>query len=132
MPVVAAGTAPEGDAFLVLDADAQPLASLAPEQIDDRAIEELWLAFERLGRLGVAMGRVDGHGLFVRADGSAALGEFADATVAAERSMVLADKAQLLVVTAWRSGAGAQCRSPTNGRQRGARGGVAIPAARGA
>ena len=72
----------------------------APEQIDDRAIEELWLAFERLGRLGVAMGRVDGHGLFVREDGSAALGEFADATVAAERSMVLADKAQLLVVTA--------------------------------
>ena len=106
MPVVAAGTAPEGDAFLVLDADAQPLASLAPEQIDDRAIEELWLAFERLGRLGVAMGRVDGHGLFVREDGSAALGEFADATVAAERSMVLADKAQLLVVTALAVGRG--------------------------
>ena len=62
MPVVAAGTPPEGDAFLVLDADAQPLASLTPDQIDDRAIEELWLAFQQLGRLGVAMGRVDGHG----------------------------------------------------------------------
>jgi hypothetical protein len=106
MPVVAAGTTPEGDAFLVLDADAQPLASLTPDQIDDRAIEELWLAFQQLGRLGVAMGRVDGHGLFARADGSAALGEFADATVSAERSMVLADMAQLLAVTALAVGRG--------------------------
>ncbi len=100
MPVVAAGTAPEGDAFLVLDADARPLASLSPEQVDDRTIEGLWLAFEQLGRIGVAMGRVDGHGLFARGDGSAAVGEFGDATVSAERSMMLADKAQLLVVTA--------------------------------
>lgn len=106
MPVVAAGTTPEGDAFLVLDADAQPLASLAPDQIDDRAIEELWLAFQQLGRLGVAMGRVDGHGLFVRADGLAAVGEFADATVSAERSIVLADMARLLAVTALAVGRG--------------------------
>jgi uncharacterized membrane protein YbhN (UPF0104 family) len=98
--VVAAGTAVDGDALLVLDANARPLASLAAEDIEDRAIEEFWQAFERLEGLGIAMGRVDGYGLFVRADGAAAVGEFADASVAADRGALLADKAQLLVATA--------------------------------
>jgi len=100
LPLVAAGTAVEGDALLVINAAGRPLASMAVEEIDDRAIEELWRAFDRLGRLGVAIGRVDGYGLFVRPDGSAAVGEFGDAVVAADRAAILADKAQLLVSTA--------------------------------
>ena len=100
LPLVAAGIAVDGDALLVFNADGRTLASMRAEEIDDRAIEGLWRAFVRLGALGVAMGRVDGHGLFVRPDGSAAVGEFGDATVAADRAEILADKAQLLVTTA--------------------------------
>ena len=100
VPLVAAGTAVDGDALLVFNADGRPLASMAVDEIDDRSIEELWRAFDRLGKLEVAMGRVDGYGLFVRRDGSAAVGEFGDASVAADRAEILADKAQLLVSTA--------------------------------
>jgi uncharacterized membrane protein YbhN (UPF0104 family) len=100
MSVVAAGTAVDGDALLVLDANARTLASLAAEDVEDRVIEQFWQAFERLEGLGIAMGRVDGYGLFVRTDGEAAVGEFADASVAADRGALLADKAQLLVATA--------------------------------
>ena len=38
--------------------------------------------------------------MFVREDGSAAIGNFSDATMAADESLLLADRAQLLTVTA--------------------------------
>ena len=100
MSVIATGIAIDGDAVLVLDADAVPLASLEEEEVEGRTIEGLWRAFGSLENLGVAMGRIDGFGLFVRPDGSAAVGEFGDASVAADRGALLTDKAQLLVVTA--------------------------------
>jgi uncharacterized membrane protein YbhN (UPF0104 family) len=100
MPMLASGVAPEGDAVLVLDADGRPIVSLAAAEIDDGVIENLWRAFIRLDDLGVTMGRVDGHALFVRSDGSAAVGEFGDAQVAADRPQIVSDRAQLLATTA--------------------------------
>lgn len=100
MPVIAAGTAIDGDAVLVFDADAQPLASLGAETIEDRTIEGWWRLFGRLADLRIALGRVDGYVLFVRPDGSAAVGGFADASVAADRGALLTDQAQLLVMSA--------------------------------
>jgi uncharacterized membrane protein YbhN (UPF0104 family) len=98
--VIAASVTPEGDGVLVLDADAHALGSLQRDAIEDRTIEGLWRAFERLGDAGVAIGRVTGSRVFVRADGSAALGDFSDATMAADQNLLLADRAQLLTVTA--------------------------------
>jgi len=98
--VIAASVTPEGDGVLVLDADARALRTLEADAIEDRTIEGLWRAFERLGEAAVAMGRVTGGGVFVRADGSAAVGDFSDATIAADQSQLLADRAQLLTVTA--------------------------------
>jgi hypothetical protein len=98
--VIAVGVTPEGDGLLVQDADARALSSLGADEIDDRTIEELWQAFERLDDVGVSVGRVDGDGLFSRPDGSAAVGDLSDATMAADRSLILADRPQLLVVTA--------------------------------
>jgi uncharacterized membrane protein YbhN (UPF0104 family) len=100
MSVVAAGTSVDGDAILVLDASGRSLASVEADDIEDRTIEQLWHAFERLEALGIAVGRVDDEGLCVSADGAAAVGDFSDATVAADRGELLADRAQLLVATA--------------------------------
>ena len=100
LPLVAAGTAVDGDALLVFHAEGRPLASMPVEEIEDRTIEGLWRAFDRLEELRVAMGRVDGDSLLVRPDGGAALGEFGDASVAADPPEIFADKAQLLVATA--------------------------------
>ena len=98
--VIAASETPEGDGVLVLDADARALGSLEADTIEDPSIEQLWRAFAGLGEAGIALGRVTGDSVFVRPDGSAAVGDFSDATVSADRSLILADRAQLLVVTA--------------------------------
>ena len=100
LPVIAASETPEGDGVLVLDADARPLGSLDADAIEGSTIEQLWRAFAGLAEAGVALGRVTGDSVFVRPDGSAAVGDFSDATMSADRSLILADRAQLLAVTA--------------------------------
>ena len=98
--VIAASETPEGDGVLVLDADARALGSLEADTIEDSSIEQLWRAFAGLGEAGIALGRVTGDSVFVRPNGSAAVGDFSDATMSADRSLILADRAQLLAVTA--------------------------------
>jgi uncharacterized membrane protein YbhN (UPF0104 family) len=100
LPVLAAGVAIEGDALLVLDGDAEPLASLVGQELGDATVEGFWRALMRLDALAVTLGRVDGDGLYVRADGSAVIGSFGDGALAADRVARLADRAQLLVATA--------------------------------
>ncbi len=99
--VVAAGTTEEGDALLVVEASGQLLAALDPDQVDDQLLGRLWEVVERLHALGIALGQLDGHGLVVRPDGSPALGDLGQATMAAAGSAgVMADRVQLLVTTA--------------------------------
>ena len=101
MPVVAAGVAAEGDALLVLDNSGRALDSVEEAgEIGDDSIEGLWQSFLRLGELGVALGVVDPGALFLREDGSVALGRFGEASLAADAGAVQADRAQLLVATA--------------------------------
>ena len=104
LPVVVAGMTPERDALLVIERVGRPLASLESDEIDDRVLRECWAALEKLHDLGVALGRVDGERLFVKPDGSAALGDFGEAMVAAGNSELMADRAQLLVATALAAG----------------------------
>ncbi|MGZ4149606.1 MAG: hypothetical protein ACXVQJ_06180, partial [Actinomycetota bacterium] len=100
LPVVAAGMAEGRDALLVIEADAQPLASVDPATIDDELLAALWRTVERLRSTGIAHGHLDGHRLLVRTDGSPAVADFADATVAASELALASDRAHLLVTTA--------------------------------
>jgi uncharacterized protein (TIRG00374 family) len=100
LPVIAAGVAAEGDALLVLDGDAVPLSSLGDAEITDETVGAFWDAFRTLDALGVAVGRVDGTELYVRADSGVALGAFGDGALAAEPGARRADQAQLLVTLA--------------------------------
>ena len=53
-----------------------------------------------LHELGVAHGQLDGDRLVIRPDGSAAIGDFGGARVAASDGAMMADRAQVLVTTA--------------------------------
>ncbi len=98
--VVAAGTADEGDALLVLEADGRPFGSLAPGEVDDSLLRDYWRTLNELHALGVAHGRLDPERLIVRPDGSPGLTDLGAAKVAADRNTLLTDRAQLLVATA--------------------------------
>lgn len=100
LPVVAAGTAAQGDALLVLETTGRPLGTLAPEEIDDAMLRACWAALADLHVTGIAHGRIDDYRIVIRPDGSPAFGDFGDATYAATDGALHADEAQLLVTTA--------------------------------
>ncbi|MET0801735.1 MAG: lysylphosphatidylglycerol synthase transmembrane domain-containing protein, partial [Actinomycetota bacterium] len=101
LPLVASGMAGGRDAVLVIDTQAcSTLASLAPEDVDDGLIADMWRQLGRLHRLGIALGAVDADRLVVRPDGSAAFADLGQATIAAPLAVTLSERAQLLVVTA--------------------------------
>ena len=64
------------------------------------SFEGLWRAVLALHELGVAHGQLDGDRLVIRPDGSAAIGDFGGARVAASDGAMMADRAQVLVTTA--------------------------------
>ncbi len=100
LPVLAAGMAAEGDALLVSDATARPFARLDPTEVDEGLLREIWEATERLHDLGLAHGQIDGLRIVVRPDGSPALADLGKAAIAATRTALMADRAQVLVTTA--------------------------------
>ena len=100
MPVVAAGTAAEGDALLVSEATARSFDSLDPAEVDDGLLRAAWEMTERLHGLGLAHGQIDGMRLRIRTDGSLALTDFGKATIAATQPALMTDRAQVLVTTA--------------------------------
>jgi uncharacterized membrane protein YbhN (UPF0104 family) len=104
LPVVAAGMAAERDALLVLDTTGRPLSSLDPMELDDALLGKVWGELGRLHAAGISHGNVDDHRIVVRPDATIALGDLADAAVAAEEPDFLADRAQLLVATALLAG----------------------------
>ena len=100
LPIVAAGTAAEGDALLVMDGAGRPFGSLAPEAIDDRLLTGMWGAADRLRALGIAHKQLDGFRMIVLEDGSPAVSDFGRARVAATRADLMTDRVQLLVTMA--------------------------------
>ena len=100
MPVVAAGEVDEGDALLVLEADARPFGKLGADEIDDRLLRGWWESLGRLHELGVSHGRVDADRIGARSNGSPVLIDLGAAKVAATENEFLTDRAQLLVLTA--------------------------------
>ena len=97
--VVTAGEAATGDALLILAGDPTPLATLAPEQIDDGLLRDCWKALGRLGELRIAHQQLDPETV-VLVDGAVGFVELGGATVAPAAHQLDVDRAQLLATTA--------------------------------
>jgi uncharacterized membrane protein YbhN (UPF0104 family) len=101
LPVVAAGLAGGRDAVLVVGTEGgRQLSTLHVDEIDDRLLRSIWELDATLTDAGVAHGAMDPYRLVIRADGTPALGDFAQATIGAPDAARLSDRAQLLVSTA--------------------------------
>ena len=100
LPVVAGGMATKRDALLVTEITGRPFSSLGAAEIGDALLREMWEAIVRLHELGIAHRQLHGRRFVVRPDGSAALGGFGKAQTAALDPPMMADRAQLLVMTA--------------------------------
>ena len=100
LPIVAAGMANQRDALLVSEITGRPLGSLNADDVDDHVVQGVWRAAAKLHELGIAHGRLDGDRIVVRADGTPAIGDFGGARVAATDGAMMADLAQILVMTA--------------------------------
>ena len=104
MPIVGAGMADEGDALLVSEATGRPFDALEPDEIDDAFLGAVWDAVGRLHELGVAHGQLDGNRIVVRPDGTPAIVDLGQATVAATRVPLMSDRAHILVTMALKVG----------------------------
>lgn len=100
LPIVAAGMANERDALLVSESTGRGFGSLGQHEVGDELVQGIWHAVLQLNALGIAHGQLDGDRLIVRPDGSAAIGDFGGARVAASDGAMMADRAQVLVTTA--------------------------------
>jgi uncharacterized membrane protein YbhN (UPF0104 family) len=100
LPVIAAGVAGARDGVLVLEAEGRPIQQLAPDEVTDALLADLWRAVSVMQEAGIAHGALDAQRLFVAGDGSARIGDFQAAVASAPPPAMLADRARLLVTTA--------------------------------
>ncbi len=100
LPVIAAGVAGARDGVLVLEAEGRPIQRLAPDEVTDALLADLWRAVSVMQEAGIAHGALDAQRLFVAGDGSARIGDFQAAAASAPPPAMLADRARLLVTTA--------------------------------
>lgn len=99
-PVVAAGLVGDRDAVLVLEGRGRPLRALEADEITDDLLRDLWREVTRMHEAHIVHGGLEAWRLFVAPDGSAGIGGFEAASASATPQGVLADRAQLLVITA--------------------------------
>jgi len=104
LPVIAAGMAGSRDGVLVLEADARAIQELAPAEMTDALLADLWRAVSAMHDAGIAHGNLDGQRMAVSRDGSALIGDFQAASASATPPALLADRARLLVTTALMTG----------------------------
>jgi uncharacterized membrane protein YbhN (UPF0104 family) len=89
------------DAVLVVDTTgARPLEALDPVEVTGDILDGLWREVERLRAAGIAHGALGGAQLFVRVDGTVAVGDFSGGTIGATEADASSDDAQVLVTTA--------------------------------
>ena len=100
LPVIAAGVVGARDGVLVLEAEGRPIQQLAPDEVTDALLADLWRAVSVMQEAGIAHGALDAQRLFVAGDGSARIGDFQAAAASAPPPAMLADRARLLVTTA--------------------------------
>jgi uncharacterized membrane protein YbhN (UPF0104 family)/tRNA A-37 threonylcarbamoyl transferase component Bud32 len=102
--VVTAGATVDGDALLVLRIPGRPLAELAPEDVTDLLLHDLWQAVGKLHEGDIAHGQIDPVHLTL--DGEhLTLVDFSAATVAPTLAQRRTDQAQALVTSVVAAGA---------------------------
>ena len=104
LPVIAAGVVGSRDGVLVLEADARPIQELAPSEMTDALLADLWRAVSAMHEAGIAHGNLDAQRMAVSGEGSALIGDFQAASASATPPALLADRARLLVTTALMTG----------------------------
>jgi uncharacterized membrane protein YbhN (UPF0104 family)/membrane-associated phospholipid phosphatase/predicted Ser/Thr protein kinase len=98
--VVVAGSAGPRAAILVQrPVDGRPLSSLAPEDVGDALLLDLWNNVAALGRSRIAHGELDADHVLVAGDRSWIVG-FDDAEITGDSHYLAADVAQMLASTA--------------------------------
>jgi uncharacterized membrane protein YbhN (UPF0104 family)/tRNA A-37 threonylcarbamoyl transferase component Bud32 len=103
--VVAVGLGPDHDAVIVTrQPDTEPLERSDPDEVTDGMLVELWREAARLQQAGISHGRLNASNVFVVDDGPM-LADFSAATLAAPRSSLDIDVAELLVACAILAGA---------------------------
>jgi glycosyltransferase 2 family protein len=98
--VLTAGRRPGSDQVMVLVAEGERVAGLAEESLGPDFAASAWKAVRALHAARFAHLDLGPGAIAVRADGSVALTDFADATTAADPDMINTDDAQLLVYLA--------------------------------
>ena len=83
LPVIAAGVVGSRDGVLVLEAEARPIQELAPAEMTDALLADLWRAVSAMHEAGIAHGNLDGQRMAVSGDGSALIGDFQAASASA-------------------------------------------------
>jgi uncharacterized membrane protein YbhN (UPF0104 family) len=97
--VVTAAATVGDDAILVLRGDAEQLASLPPERLDDELLAEAWRALGLLGELRIGHQQIDPETVAL-VSGEVGFVDFGDATVAPDTHGLATDRAQLLMTSA--------------------------------
>ncbi|MCU0261941.1 MAG: flippase-like domain-containing protein, partial [Ilumatobacteraceae bacterium] len=103
-PVVGAGTSRTGDSLVATEVVGEPIAALPADALDDAFLRDVWRSLAALHDAGIAHGGIDGTAVRRSDDGRVVLGSFDRADPIVEPSQVHADRAQLLVTTALRTG----------------------------
>ncbi|MBK9739857.1 MAG: flippase-like domain-containing protein [Actinobacteria bacterium] len=101
LPIVAVGRSAEGDAVLVTHAPGGPsMTDMSPQDVTDDLLDQAWAQVAALHEAGIAHGRLDGSRIVLDAEGRLALTDFSDAERAADRRLLMFDRARLLTATA--------------------------------
>ena len=98
--VVTAGRPEGADEALVLRVDGERASALAGDRFDDIAADSAWSAVQGLHAARIAHLGLGPAAIALRADGTVALTDMTDATVAASASALHTDDSQLLVLLA--------------------------------
>jgi glycosyltransferase 2 family protein len=103
LEVVTAAATVDDDALLVLRGELTVLASLRPDQLDDRVLRGAWQALGCLNEAKIAHQQIDSTALAL-VGGEVGLTDFGAASVAPDASQLLTDRAQLLATLAAAAG----------------------------
>jgi uncharacterized protein (TIRG00374 family) len=96
--VVASGATDEGDAVLVTEAPEQRLSDV--DELSDAHVTGAWVALTGLHAMAIAHRELELSSFAVRADGTVSLADLSDARTTADDSLLMVDRARMLVGTA--------------------------------
>ncbi len=97
--IVSAGATLGGDAVVVTERAGTPLEMATPGTVTRTALEELWATADTMHRHGIVHGAVERHRI-TWVDGSLVLEDWSSASSTASHPSVLAERAQLLALSA--------------------------------